>query len=101
MRSSRSRTLAAALVLTVSGLVTPAMVAAADPVVVGAGDIADCRTTADSATAALVDHIQGTVVVIGDNVYPSGTAASYDDCYDPTWGPVSYTHLTLPTILRV
>jgi len=86
MRSSRDRTLAAALVLTVSGLVTPAMVAAADPVVVGAGDIADCRTTADSATAALVDHIQGTVVVIGDNVYPSGTAASYDDCYDPTWG---------------
>ena len=86
MRSPRGRTLAAVLVLTVSGLVTPASVAGADPVVVGAGDIADCGTTADSATAALVDHIAGTVVVIGDNVYPSGTAAYYHDCYDPTWG---------------
>lgn len=59
---------------------------AADPVIVGAGDIADCSTTRDSATANLLDAIPGTVVTLGDNVYTSGTAAQFRDCYAPTWG---------------
>ena len=86
MRSPRGRTLAAALVLTVGGLIAPATVAAADPVIVGAGDIASCSATADSATAKLLDGIAGTVVALGDNAYPSGTAAQFRDCYAPTWG---------------
>jgi hypothetical protein len=56
------------------------------PVLVGAGDIADCGTTGDSATAALLDHIPGTVFVAGDAAYPSGTAAQFANCYNPTWG---------------
>lgn len=75
-----------ALVLTASATGTPRAALAADPVIVGAGDIADCTTTKDSATAALLDKIAGTVVTLGDNVYTSGTAAQFRDCYGPTWG---------------
>ncbi len=41
---------------------------------VGAGDIADSGS-GDSATAALLDGIPGTVFTTGDNVYPNGTAS--------------------------
>lgn len=61
-------------------------VAVAPPVLVGAGDIADCLLTADSTTAALLDTIPGLVFTAGDNAYPSGTLAEYTLCYDPTWG---------------
>ena len=53
---------------------------------VGAGDIGDCNTDNDEATAALLDNIPGTVFTLGDNAYPDGTAAQFEDCYDPTWG---------------
>jgi hypothetical protein len=54
-------------------------------VFVGAGDIADCSGD-DEATAQLLDNIPGTVYTVGDNAYPNGTAANFNDCYDPTWG---------------
>jgi acid phosphatase type 7 len=57
-----------------------------DPVLVGAGDIGDCTTDNDEATAALLDDIPGTVMALGDLAYPNGTAAQFEDCYDPTWG---------------
>lgn len=57
-----------------------------DPVLVGAGDIADCGRDTDEATAALLDHIPGTVFTAGDNAYPSGTAAQFRECYGPSWG---------------
>jgi len=60
--------------------------AAADPVLVGAGDIASCNSSGDEATAKLLDGITGTVVALGDTVYPDGTAAQFRDCYGPTWG---------------
>jgi acid phosphatase type 7 len=53
---------------------------------IAVGDIASCTTTGDSATAKLVDGIPGTVAVLGDAVYPSGTASQFRDCYRPTWG---------------
>ena len=53
---------------------------------VGAGDIASCTQNYDSATARLLDNIRGTVFTLGDNVYPSGTADRFRNCYDPTWG---------------
>jgi hypothetical protein len=59
---------------------------AGDPVLVGAGDIADCGLVDDSATAALIEAIPGTVFTAGDDAYPSGTAQQFRDCYDPTWG---------------
>ena len=59
---------------------------AGDPVLVGAGDIANCDTTTDSDTAALLDAIDGTVFAAGDNAYLTGSAADYANCYEPTWG---------------
>ncbi len=57
-----------------------------DPVLVGAGDIADCNNPGDVATAALLDNIPGTVFTLGDNAYPSGAASDFANCYGPTWG---------------
>jgi acid phosphatase type 7 len=57
-----------------------------DPVLVGAGDIASCSSSGDEATAALLDDIAGTVYLLGDNVYDSGTATEYTNCYAPSWG---------------
>ncbi|HEX6654589.1 MAG TPA: metallophosphoesterase [Candidatus Limnocylindria bacterium] len=63
------------------------LAAEADTVtLVGAGDIASCVSTADSATADLVDGIAGTVFTAGDNAYSDGTATDFAQCYDPTWG---------------
>jgi hypothetical protein len=55
-------------------------------VLVAAGDIASCSSDGDVATATLLGHIDGTVAALGDNAYESGTAADFDNCYDPTWG---------------
>jgi acid phosphatase type 7 len=57
-----------------------------DPVLIGAGDIADCGLDGDSATAALVAANPGAVFTAGDNAYPDGTPAQFHDCYAPTWG---------------
>ena len=56
------------------------------PVLVGAGDIADCTEPGDEATAKLLDVTPGTVFTVGDNVYEDGTADQFKNCYDPTWG---------------
>jgi hypothetical protein len=53
---------------------------------VGAGDIADCSSSGDEATAALLEQIAGTIFTAGDNAYESGTAAQFRDCYGPSWG---------------
>lgn len=55
------------------------------PVLVGAGDIADCRSCAES-TASLLDAIPGTVFMAGDGAYEDGSIANYEECYAPTWG---------------
>jgi acid phosphatase type 7 len=64
-----------ATVATALSLLAPAQT------LVAAGDVASCRSTGDEATAALVEHIPGTVAVLGDSVYERGTAAEYRDCY--------------------
>jgi hypothetical protein len=67
--------------------VPPAPSSSADPILVGAGDIADCDLDDDTATAKLIEGIPAAAVfTAGDNVYPNGTAEQYHDCYDPTWG---------------
>jgi uncharacterized protein YjdB len=66
--------------------VTPAPPPGSGVVFVGAGDIANCSTITDEATAQLLDAIAGTVWTAGDNVYTSGTATEFATCYEPTWG---------------
>lgn len=58
----------------------------ANPVLVGAGDIASCARHGDEATADLLDGIAGTVATLGDNAYLSGKSAEFGKCYDPSWG---------------
>ncbi len=72
-------------------LAQPAPVPAAEPssdtapVLLAAGDIAAC-TPGSEATAALLDRLSGTIVTLGDNAYPSGSAEEFARCYAPTWG---------------
>jgi hypothetical protein len=60
--------------------------APSDPVLVGAGDIGDCASPGDEATAKLIEGIDGTVFTAGDNAYPSGTGEQFSQCYNPSWG---------------
>jgi hypothetical protein len=53
---------------------------------IAAGDIASCSYTRDTATADLVDGLEGVVLTLGDNVYQNGTAAEFANCYEPSWG---------------
>jgi hypothetical protein len=66
--------------------ITQTAAAVVMPVLVGAGDIADCNSIRDDATANLLDSIPGVVFTAGDNAYPNGRTQDYADCYDPTWG---------------
>lgn len=56
-------------------------------VLVAAGDIADCASAGDEATAELVARIMGRVATLGDNVYAAGTPAQFSRCYGAAWGP--------------
>ena len=56
-------------------------------VLIAAGDISDCGSPGDEATAALLDQFpSASVQTLGDNVYPTGTSAQYSTCYNPSWG---------------
>src|ERR1700738_3113076 len=55
-------------------------------ILVGAGDIADCRDLSGAeATAKLLEQIPGTVMAVGDLAYPDGSRENFQ-CYDRTWG---------------
>jgi calcineurin-like phosphoesterase family protein len=57
-------------------------------ILVGAGDIADCRDLAGAeATAKLIEKIPGTVFAVGDLAYPDGSKENFE-CYNKTWGRV-------------
>ncbi len=55
-------------------------------VLVAAGDIASCARTGDEETARLLDRIAGTVALLGDDAYESGSAEEFARCYGPSWG---------------
>jgi hypothetical protein len=63
-----------------------AVIAVGPPVLVGAGDIADCNLASRLATAAALDTIAGVVFTAGDNAYQDGTTQDYARCYAPSWG---------------
>lgn len=71
---------------TSSPATTTARIRALGPVLLLAGDIADCIRSGDDQTADLLDGLEGIVVPLGDNAYVNGSAAEYRDCYEPTWG---------------
>jgi hypothetical protein len=55
-------------------------------VLLAAGDISTCANDGDEQTAKILDGQGGTIATLGDNVYDSGTAQQFADCYNPTWG---------------
>ncbi len=77
---------AAGIAVTLLGADQPSSADTKAAVLVGAGDIATCTGTNDSATADLLDGIAGTVFITGDNAYDDGTAEEFANCYHPTWG---------------
>jgi len=57
------------------------------PILVGAGNIANCGTNGDESTAAILDTVGGTVFTAGNNVTSStATLGDYIACYDGSWG---------------
>jgi len=60
--------------------------ASGPPVLVGAGDIADCSRVSQEGTARLLDRIAGQVATFGDGAYPDGSLSDYMNCFDPSWG---------------
>lgn len=57
------------------------------PIVVAAGDIANCKLLQGAvATGQLLDRLPGTVLTLGDHAYDSGMASEFEKCYGPTWG---------------
>jgi hypothetical protein len=66
-------------------VVQPPPPSPSDPVLLAAGDIANC-TSGAVATAALLDTLPGTIATLGDNAYESGSASEFANCYEPTWG---------------
>ena len=82
-----SALLFAALTIAFAGA-PPALPADQAAVLIGAGDIADCKDLSGAeATAKLLDHIPGTVFAAGDLAYPDGSKENFV-CYDQTWGRV-------------
>ena len=64
-------------------------------VIVAAGDIAACNSKGDEETARLVGGTEGTVLTLGDNAYPEGTAQDFEECYEPSWG--QFKERTMPS----
>jgi hypothetical protein len=63
-----------------------AVVVVAPPVLLGAGDIAECGRKGHEATAALLDTIAGVIFTVGDHAYPRGTPEQFAQCYGSSWG---------------
>jgi acid phosphatase type 7 len=74
---------------------------------IAVGDIAQCNALSPSVvpahqTALLVQSLitqgkaSGQVLTLGDNVYSTGTAAEFQNCYEPTWGKFKSTTWATP-----
>ena len=58
-----------------------------DPVVLIAGDVAQCDVPGAQLTGQLINSLPAAVVlVVGDVAYPSGTPEQFAHCYEPAWG---------------
>jgi len=50
------------------------------------GDVGDCGSSGDEETAKLPGASPGTVAILGDVAYESGTEQQFADCYGASWG---------------
>src|SRR5215208_2909765 len=89
--STRTRTATGLIVATLLAVLLLAVGCKPEPtpsgeVVLAAGDIANCHAQGDEATAEVVEGIEGTVLALGDEAYPKGSQANFEQCYNPSWG---------------
>ena len=52
------------------------------------GDVASCDVETDESVADLVARTPGTVALLGDLAYESGTAVEFARCFMPAWGRI-------------
>jgi hypothetical protein len=70
-----------------TGTAASTTTAAPDPVLLIAGDIADCGLPGSRLTAEVVAaHPDAVVAAAGDLAYDRGTPSEFASCYGPTWG---------------
>lgn len=76
------------VILTPSGQAVAAPAQQNDaPIVLAAGDIANCGNWEDESTAQIVERYPGaTVLMVGDGAEEAGLLREYNECYGPTWG---------------
>ncbi|MBI5752515.1 MAG: metallophosphoesterase [Hydrogenophilales bacterium] len=67
-------------------LTGPAQSKQADPVVLIAGDVAQCDSPGAHYTAQLIKALPYPVLAAGDLAYRDGTPEEFANCYAPTWG---------------
>jgi len=58
-----------------------------DPVILMAGDVAQCDVPGAAATAQLLQDNKHSILALGDLAYPNGSVEDYARCYAPHWGP--------------
>lgn len=51
-----------------------------------AGDIGMCDSPGPEATALVVDHLPGRVLLAGDLAYMHGSTEDFQRCFEPSWG---------------
>src|SRR3954469_5368801 len=56
------------------------------PSLIAVGDIASCASDGDEQTASLVSSLEGTIAVLGDIAYESGSVEDFANCFLPSWG---------------
>jgi alkaline phosphatase len=61
---------------------------AGDEVLIAVGDVGRCDATGDDLTGALAASLPGTVAILGDTAYESGSAAELEQCFGGSWGVV-------------
>jgi alkaline phosphatase len=67
----------------------PRPLRARDVTLLAAGDIAQCDSQGDEATAKLAARYpRAAIAAVGDLVYPTGTADDFARCYEPSWGRI-------------
>ena len=74
---------------------TPSDPAGDAAILIAAGDVASCSTSADEETGVLVGRLRDTatsnnreveVALLGDGAYPNGSVAEWSECYESAWG---------------
>jgi hypothetical protein len=72
-----------------SGSSTASVAASPEPeVLLAVGDIGSCDGETDEAVASIASSLPGSIALLGDIAYPSGSVTDFATCFEPAWGPM-------------